>query len=439
MKLQEKWSKLAKISDNNENNINRKVNLINDKIDQRQTIKEKCIIVDDKVAERAQASGPELELQLRKLHDLMQRKQELLDNVDSFNSSNPIDSDIIEFKAILTELEVDASNLRILKDRNVIIGKKKQMLKYLTNLLKDAEGRKRKVVRVLGQTPVYKDPEIKTGSGKNKFSDSISQLKYTLQEHINEHQFLEGDIDRLNKELEYFNQNQDPNKTKRETMRTNLSSLNSKVNNNKSKLYDAVRGLLSVNQDEFCKVQEAKTLEAKLALTSENGLENQRKYLLDLLDKLRKRIEYLIAHKSDADLSDIRSELAQKQRIIVQLVNLLRNLDDKILYVKSNQATYTKPAVAETHTTTYVYNSPIKYRVCSYHDQEYLDTFNTTIVDSHPLYLSSYDVFIPSDEEVKNLVPKELYAQVKRLSQYTFEYNGKANNRFELYLIFTNI
>lgn len=439
MKLQEKWSKLAKISDNNENNINRKVNLINDKIDQRQTIKEKCIIVDDKVAERAQASGPELELQLRKLHDLMQRKQELLDNVDSFNSSNPVDSDIIEFKAILTELEVDASNLRILKDRNVIIGKKKQMLKYLTNLLKDAEGRKRKVVRVLGQTPVYKDPEIKTGSGKNKFSDSINQLKYTLQEHINEHQFLEGDIDRLNKELEYFNQNQDPNKTKRETMRTNLSSLNSKVNNNKSKLYDAVRGLLSVNQDEFCKVQEAKTLEAKLALTSENGLENQRKYLLDLLDKLRKRIEYLIAHKSDADLSEIRSELAQKQRIIVQLVNLLRNLDDKILYVKSNQATYTKPAVAETHTTTYVYNSPIKYRVCSYHDQEYLDTFNTTIVDSHPLYLSSYDVFIPSDEEVKNLVPKELYAQVKRLSQYTFEYNGKANNRFELYLIFTNI
>ena len=439
MKLQEKWSKLAKISDNNENNINRKVNLINDKIDQRQTIKEKCIIVDDKVAERAQASGPELELQLRKLHDLMQRKQELLDNVDSFNSSNPVDSDIIEFKAILTELEVDASNLRILKDRNVIIGKKKQMLKYLTNLLKDAEGRKRKVVRVLGQTPVYKDPEIKTGSGKNKFSDSINQLKYTLQEHINEHQFLEGDIDRLNKELEYFNQNQDPNKTKRETMRTNLSSLNSKVNNNKSKLYDAVRGLLSVNQDEFCKVQEAKTLEAKLALTGENGLENQRKYLLDLLDKLRKRIEYLIAHKSDADLSDIRSELAQKQRIIVQLVNLLRNLDDKILYVKSNQATYTKPAVAETHTTTYVYNSPIKYRVCSYHDQEYLDTFNTTIVDSHPLYLSSYDVFIPSDEEVKNLVPKELYAQVKRLSQYTFEYNGKANNRFELYLIFTNI
>ena len=439
MKLQEKWSKLAKISDNNENNINRKVNLINDKIDQRQTIKEKCIIVDDKVAERAQASGPELELQLRKLHDLMQRKQELLDNVDSFNSSNPVDSDIIEFKAILTELEVDASNLRILKDRNVIIGKKKQMLKYLTNLLKDAEGRKRKVVRVLGQTPVYKDPEIKTGSGKNKFSDSISQLKYTLQEHINEHQFLEGDIDRLNKELEYFNQNQDPNKTKRETMRTNLSSLNSKVNNNKSKLYDAVRGLLSVNQDEFCKVQEAKTLEAKLALTGENGLENQRKYLLDLLDKLRKRIEYLIAHKSDADLSDIRSELAQKQRIIVQLVNLLRNLDDKILYVKSNQATYTKPAVAETHTTTYVYNSPIKYRVCSYHDQEYLDTFNTTIVDSHPLYLSSYDVFIPSDEEVKNLVPKELYAQVKRLSQYTFEYNGKTNNRFELYLIFTNI
>ena len=369
----------------------------------------------------------------------MQRKQELLDNVDSFNSSNPVDSDIIEFKAILTELEVDASNLRILKDRNVIIGKKKQMLKYLTNLLKDAEGRKRKVVRVLGQTPVYKDPEIKTGSGKNKFSDSISQLKYTLQEHINEHQFLEGDIDRLNKELDYFNQNQDPNKTKRETMRTNLSSLNSKVNNNKSKLYDAVRGLLSVNQDEFCKVQEAKTLEAKLALTGENGLENQRKYLLDLLDKLRKRIEYLIAHKSDADLSDIRSELAQKQRIIVQLVNLLRNLDDKILYVKSNQATYTKPAVAETHTTTYVYNSPIKYRVCSYHDQEYLDTFNTTIVDSHPLYLSSYDVFIPSDEEVKNLVPKELYAQVKRLSQYTFEYNGKTNNRFELYLIFTNI
>ena len=439
MKLQEKWSKLAKISDNNENNINRKVNLINDKIDQRQTIKEKCIIVDDKVAERAQASGPELELQLRKLHDLMQRKQELLDNVDSFNSSNPVDSDIIEFKAILTELEVDASNLRILKDRNVIIGKKKQMLKYLTNLLKDAEGRKRKVVRVLGQTPVYKDPEIKTGSGKNKFSDSISQLKYTLQEHINEHQFLEGDIDRLNKELDYFNQNQDPNKTKRETMRTNLSSLNSKVNNNKSKLYDAVRGLLSVNQDEFCKVQEAKTLEAKLALTGENGLENQRKYLLDLLDKLRKRIEYLIAHKSDADLSEIRSELAQKQRIIVQLVNLLRNLDDKILYVKSNQATYTKPAVAETHTTTYVYNSPIKYRVCSYHDQEYLDTFNTTIVDSHPLYLSSYDVFIPSDEEVKNLVPKELYAQVKRLSQYTFEYNGKTNNRFELYLIFTNI
>ena len=439
MKLQEKWSKLAKISDNNENNINRKVNLINDKIDQRQTIKEKCIIVDDKVAERAQASGPELELQLRKLHDLMQRKQELLDNVDSFNSSNPVDSDIIEFKAILTELEVDASNLRILKDRNVIIGKKKQMLKYLTNLLKDAEGRKRKVVRVLGQTPVYKDPEIKTGSGKNKFSDSINQLKYTLQEHINEHQFLEGDIDRLNKELDYFNQNQDPNKTKRETMRTNLSSLNSKVNNNKSKLYDAVRGLLSVNQDEFCKVQEAKTLEAKLALTGENGLENQRKYLLDLLDKLRKRIEYLIAHKSDADLSDIRSELAQKQRIIVQLVNLLRNLDDKILYVKSNQATYTKPAVAETHTTTYVYNSPIKYRVCSYHDQEYLDTFNTTIVDSHPLYLSSYDVFIPSDEEVKNLVPKELYAQVKRLSQYTFEYNGKTNNRFELYLNFTNI
>lgn len=43
----------------------------------------------------------------------------------------------------------------------------------------------------------------------------------------------------------------------------------------------------------------------------------------------------MLSNKSDEDILELRALLGQKQRISLQLINILRNLDDKIMFMTS--------------------------------------------------------------------------------------------------------
>lgn len=203
----------------------------------RSQIKQKCRVIDDKITDIAEESHPKLESYLLKLSDLMQRKIMLKNNIESIGKQNPIDSDIVEFKAIITELSVDSDYLAILKNRNLITAKKKKMVGFLNGLLKDANSSKDRVLKLLDQTPMYKEPKIKSENNHGYFEKEIVQLEFVLQEKQNEKQFLEDDIERLTKELNRDAKGENPSNLGKDGLKQLVAETSDAVKGHKSQLF----------------------------------------------------------------------------------------------------------------------------------------------------------------------------------------------------------
>lgn len=113
---------------------------------------------------------------------------------------------------------------------------------------------------------------------------------------------------------------------------TKLNSLN-RVN-----LKEALNTLLNLNHITFEKLKAIKVLEGKLAAMNYDELQQQMNYFTEQLFTLKQRLQIATEKRQRYEsIGELMSELDQRDRIIVHLVNILRNLDDKILYARSNK------------------------------------------------------------------------------------------------------
>ena len=198
---------------------------------------------------------------------------------------------------------------------------------------------------------------------------------------------------------------------------TKLNSLN-RVN-----LKEALNTLLNLNHITFEKLKAIKVLEGKLAAMNYDELQQQMNYFTEQLFTLKQRLQIATEKRQRYEsIGELMSELDQRDRIIVHLVNILRNLDDKILYARSN-----KPWVNKCWNYYQNYSSPKKYEYswCTYHSMSYPSVLNSPRYKAKDkVYSEKYESFIPSEEELKNLIPENLFFKIRKISVDSYDIDG---------------
>lgn len=196
LKLNDKLSDLHSKLSATESKVSKSVASINQKIDKKERIKDECRVVDRNVSSLADTIDSKLGKQLQELAIIIKRKSMLK------SDAKLIDSDIIEFKASLRNLEGEYDNIEILKYTNIVTKKKIRFLDYLKSRLDKSIHSRDKILRAINQTHKLSIPQFSI-DGENPNKSKIMQtLLNSIQEYKNEERFLKSDIDRLHIELE---------------------------------------------------------------------------------------------------------------------------------------------------------------------------------------------------------------------------------------------
>lgn len=189
---------------------------------------------------------------------------------------------------------------------------------------------------------------------------------------------------------------------------------------NRVYLREAVNKLLNLNHSEFDKLKILKILEGKIAAINYDELQQQMSYFSQQLTSWKQRLLQASENRMRREsIQELRGELEQRDRIIVHLVNILRNLDDKILYAKSN-----KPVKSYECEYYQCQNSPKKYEHswCTYHSLSYNSVMNSPrYKNKSKEYEEQYEAFVPSEEELKNLVHESIYYKIRKVNIDSFE------------------
>lgn len=445
--LNDKLTDLLTESDSNENKVAKSLNKINAKVDQREDIKLSCKEVDKMVTQRSESSSIDLHKLLQILGKLMKQKSDLKAAV------NDTESDSIEYNAILREMQGHDSNSQILKHKSKIIEKKHRMVDYLTKRHMYAKKGHEKAVEALKRTSNLPLQDFRISNGRREFDADIDDLQSELVKCKNLEKYLIEEIRKHYGSLEIA-RNSRENENIREDILEQIKELIERRNANFLKLGSMIGDLVALGHQEFEKTREVKVLEGQLILDGYEHLERQRIELLKYLKELEARLNDLRGKPRYRDLTDILYQLGQKERLIIMLVNQLRNLDDKILYVKTNAyhspckrfgCKYHSKSPAKVQSTRHKSHekshghghSHSKYAGCSYHQNLYGSNYHSrqqTITHSLSqsynaqslgamIQSTKYKEFVPSDEELKNLIPENMLFKIRRLDSKSFEIN----------------
>ena len=196
LKLNDKLSELHSQLTATETKVSKSVANINQKIDKKERIMDECRVVDKSVNNLADSIDIKLSKQLQELIVVLKRKDMLR------SDAKLIDSDIIEFKANLRNLEGEYDNIEILKYTNIVTKKKTRFLDYLKAKLDKSVHNRDKILRAINQTHKLSIPQFTIDSENPNKPNLMKTLLNSIQEYKNEEIFLKNDIDRLYGELE---------------------------------------------------------------------------------------------------------------------------------------------------------------------------------------------------------------------------------------------
>ena len=133
--------------------------------------------------------------------------------------------------------------------------------------------------------------------------------------------------------------------------------------------------LINLNHEEFQKVKIIKVLEGQLAAMDYDELQFQLNFYSNQLLISKQNLIQATTRNKYLNIGELLAELEQKERIIVHLVNILRNLDDKILYSKSNKSwTHHNWSCSLWHN----YCHKHEYTSCTYHSKHYHSVASTS-------------------------------------------------------------
>ena len=327
--LNDKLTQLLAKSEAIQNKMLSTENEITTKMNEREKIKLHCRDVDRKVTVLSENASIQL-------HKLLQHLGKLLKQKGNLNSAiRATDSDIIEYNALCTDIEGHQSNNDILKNRNRVIKKKQGMIKYLNQSLTFAKDGYEQILDLLEQKSLNgtEIPNFSFSRGSKIFGADIDDLKDELEKSKNLERYLKEEAIKYNgskAELE-----------ERFSQDGGLENIDAAKNEWKNKANDLTRLLsilMKLNFEIVHKTKEIKILEGKLLLEDYEGLEKLRQNLLKYIAQLEDKLKVLHEQQNRGRNEDLIAEIEQKERIILRLINQLRNLDDKILYVKSNSS-----------------------------------------------------------------------------------------------------
>jgi hypothetical protein len=290
----------------------------NGKAKQRDDLKKESKNVDDKVTMVSKNANVKLHKFLKMLIDILTHKGDLREQLKKE------ESDIIEYNAIFRELTGGNDNAEILRDRNKIIQKKKDMIKYLDKRLENSENGTKSVFKALQITQKFQLPQIKTSDGKNAFAEHIDDLKTEQKKCKELRDYLVGQKEKSPKSQSGLNKG-------------DVEKMVKKRQDDLDKLQRYIAQLVRLNHEEFSKQKEVKVLEGKLLIDGYSELEKQKNELQDYLKEYSENKPASPVKSNPAYDGEIIAKIEQQDRIIIKLINQLRNLDDKILYIKSNQ------------------------------------------------------------------------------------------------------
>ena len=322
--LNDKLTGLLKDSEDLDQRVADRESEVKDKRKERDGLTKEVKKVDDTISDVSEKASVRIHKMLQELGKVLKNKGDLSKKINSF------ESDIIEYNAIFRELKGGSDNVDILKNRNNVIDKKKQMLHYLNIRLKNADGGYEKTKKALDFAMKFEYPNFNTSDGTIMFGEHIDDLKSELGKARDLENYLQLEIEKRNMQNGYKdNQEIDTEKLK-------------EAKDNLEKLKKLMAQLLKLHHEEYAKVREIKILEAKLILDGYGNLEGEKNDLQNYLTKVDKMPKQADKPKNDYKSDDLIAQIEQYERRIVQLVNQLRNLDDKILYLRTNQEKLSK-------------------------------------------------------------------------------------------------
>lgn len=316
--LNDKMKELLEIQEQIANEIKKTNDSEKERAKLKDNYKKESKKVDDNVTSVSRNANVKLHKLINALIDALAQKGNLREQIKRE------ESDIIEYNAIFRELTGGNDNTEILRDRNKIIQKKKDMIKYLDKRLSNAENGKDGVIKALRITQKFQLPQIKPSDGRNVFDEHIDDLKTEMKKCKELKDYLVGQIEKSPK-------------TQSERSKGSIEKLTKKKQDDLTKLQKCIAQLVRLNHEEFFKQKEVKVLEGKLLIDGYSGLEKQKNELQNYLKEYSESKSRSPVKRNQAYDSDLVARLEQKDRMIIKLINQLRNLDDKILYIKSNQ------------------------------------------------------------------------------------------------------
>jgi chromosome segregation ATPase len=338
-------NKMIEDANMSEDILGRKIDEVNDKIDTRAGIKEECRRIDTEISDLAENSKPVLDKELRKLIDLLNHKHALNNDIKI------LDTDILEFKAISRELEGDDENLKMIKNREIVMDKKRYLLERLDDRHKNAEDGTQKLIKKINNTPDdLHSLEISLLQNKEGFDKEIQQLKFNLNELYNEEDFWKKDIQRLLIEADEIEQNAPQDQELLNSLSLDIKTKQEASGGNRERLKSAIIQNVHLNNKIFDKIKESKIIEGKIHCHSTEQYEAELKFLKDKLQYFVGKLKFERENVRINDINDLKITIDQKDRIILSLQHLIRELDSKILLAKTSAPTYTLKPHYRTHT-----------------------------------------------------------------------------------------
>ncbi|CAI2383260.1 unnamed protein product [Moneuplotes crassus] len=310
----EKLTELLAKSEAKEQKIDDLEEAIDSKARKRLEIINDQRVMDKRVLDTTESSSQEIHKLLQLLGKLILQKGDLQIAI----AEN--DSDIVNSKINLSNLKASQGK-DISKTKGKPLAEKVKILRYINTNLTKSQNSYERILSLLNKTRSDL-PRINYSNGRKAFNADLEDLRTELKKYKD----LEMYLKKSKRDSEYGAQKEIDE----------CNRLLQQRKRNSEKLTEILSNIIKINIEIAQKEKQVKELEGKLLLANFGDLEKYKQDLERILAELQHKLESL-SQRQGKNHDDLIIQIEQKDRIIVRLVNQLRNLDDKILYVKNNK------------------------------------------------------------------------------------------------------
>jgi hypothetical protein len=244
------------------------------------------------------------------------------------------------------------------------------------------------------------------------FAKEVLQLQKTLKKAREEQNEIIAEIERLKFVLgseEY------------DDIESAAREISIDVQLHRTKLKKLVLKRLDLNDKLFETTKQAKILEGKMLVEEANGVEKEKRFWAE---ELRKYLGILEQKRGSYDKSgELKQQIEQKERLRIALHSLFMDLTEKIKYVQNKvyEERNSGFAISPAHSNnlSLISSEAFISKSMQFSPQSCSMWSSTPKIEKH------YNLIIPSEIEIKNLIPRSHLEYVVKVEEDTFELYGQ--------------